>query len=201
MGGITGLGVLLWKTMSPGSPARQDAPMNPQGGSWGPPCPVCGRPVGDIGAGQCPGCGLPAVGQAALVVARIGATLTDLARDRDALLASLRAAAPPTPGWGPPPSPPWTLPPAPPLAPPPPPPPPPRRRLSPQQVLLGLGALLVVAAAITFVAVAWTRLGVAFQSAVMLGVTALLCGASAWTARRGLRATEEALAAAGAALL
>ena len=29
-------------------------------------------------------------------------------------------------------------------------------------------------------------------------VTALLCGASAWTARRGLRATEEALAAAGA---
>ena len=35
----------------------------------------------------------------------------------------------------------------------------------------------------------------------MLVVTALLCGASAWTARRGLRATEEALAAAGAALL
>src|SRR5687768_13322679 len=99
MGGITRLGVLLWKTMSPGSPARQDAPMNPQGGSWGPPCPVCGRPVGDIGAGQCPGCGLPAAGQAALVVARIGATLTDLARDRDTLLASLRAAAPGAPGW------------------------------------------------------------------------------------------------------
>jgi predicted amidophosphoribosyltransferase len=67
--------------------------MDPQGGAWGPPCPVCGRPVGDIGAGQCPRCGLPAAGQAALVVARIGATLTDLARDRDALLASLRAAA------------------------------------------------------------------------------------------------------------
>ena len=35
----------------------------------------------------------------------------------------------------------------------------------------------------------------------MLTVTTLLCASSAWTARRGLRATEEALAAAGAALL
>ena len=68
-------------------------------------------------------------------------------------------------------------------------------------MLVGLGALLVVAAALAFVAVAWTRLGVVFQAGVMLVVTALLCGASAWTARRQLRATEEALAAAGAALL
>jgi hypothetical protein len=68
-------------------------------------------------------------------------------------------------------------------------------------VLLGLGALLVVAAAIAFVAVAWTRLGVAFQAAVMATVTAAACGTSALAARRGLRATEEALAAAGAALL
>jgi hypothetical protein len=68
-------------------------------------------------------------------------------------------------------------------------------------VLVGLGALLVVAAALAFVAVAWTRFGVVFQAGVMLVVTALLCGASAWTARKELRATEEALAAAGAALL
>jgi hypothetical protein len=68
-------------------------------------------------------------------------------------------------------------------------------------VLLGLGALLVVAAAITFVAVAWTRFGLVFQAGVMLTVTTLLCASSAWTARRGLHATEEALAAAGAALL
>ncbi|PWW23771.1 hypothetical protein JD79_02947 [Geodermatophilus normandii] len=80
-------------------------------------------------------------------------------------------------------------------------PPAPRRRLSPQQVLLGLGALLVVAAAAAFVAVAWTRLGVTFQAAVMASVTAAACATSAWSARRGLRATEEALAAAGAALL
>jgi hypothetical protein len=202
--------------------------MTAQVGGWVPPCPVCGRPVGDIGAGPCPGCGLPAAGQAAVVVARIGATLTDLTRDRDALLATLRAAAPgpapvstpasvntPGPLPGPPPQPvappPWSPPaagvPGPQAPPAPPPffadwaPSAPRRRLSPQEVLLGLGALLVVAAAITFVAVAWSRFGLVFQAGVMLTVTTLLCASSAWTARRGLRATEEALAAAGAALL
>ncbi|WP_344687689.1 SCO7613 C-terminal domain-containing membrane protein [Blastococcus jejuensis] len=191
--------------------------MHPPNGAWSPPCPVCGRPSADAGPGPCRTCGLPAVGQAALVVARIGVTLTELTRDRDALLATLRAAAPGAPVAAPPavapapppiqPSAPWApAPPAPPPWTPPPPPPPgppprPRRRLSPPQVLGGLGALLLVAASITFVAVAWTRLGVVVQSAVMLLVTGLLCGASAWTARKGLRATEEALAAAGAALL
>ena len=68
--------------------------MNATGGSWGPPCAVCGRPTGDIGPGPCPTCGLPAAAQAALVVARIGATLADIARDRDALVATLRVSAP-----------------------------------------------------------------------------------------------------------
>ncbi|WP_116450444.1 SCO7613 C-terminal domain-containing membrane protein [Blastococcus litoris] len=179
--------------------------MNPHGAPWVPTCPVCGRPVGGIGPGPCPSCGLPAALQSALVVARIGTTMAELARERDQLLATLRAtapgaaapvpAAPPT--WVPPQPaapPPWRPPaPAPPAT--------PRRRLSPQEVLLGLGALLVVAAAITFVAVAWTRFGLAFQAGVMLTATAAACAASAVTARRGLRATEEALAAAGAALL
>ncbi|MGY1616905.1 SCO7613 C-terminal domain-containing membrane protein [Geodermatophilus sp. SYSU D00691] len=170
------------------------------------PCPVCGTPATGPAGAPCPTCGLPAVGQAALVVARIGATLAELTRDRDALLATLRASAPgaapaPAPVPAPPPAP---VPAPPPLVMPPPPayvPPPPRRRLSPQQVLLGLGALLLVSGAIAFVALAWTRLGLAFQASVMLLVTAAACGASAWTARRGLRATEETLAAAGAALL
>ncbi|MGY1754839.1 DUF2157 domain-containing protein [Blastococcus sp. SYSU D01042] len=175
-------------------------------GTWGPGCPVCGRPTGDVGAGPCPACGLPAAAHAALVVARIGSTLTELARDRDALLASLRAAAPGRPPVvaAPPPtgSPAWAPPPVPPAAPPPAAPPRrPPRRLSPQQVLVGLGALLLVTAALAFVAVAWTRLGLVFQAGLMLTVTALTCGCSAWAARRGLRATEEALAAAGAALL
>ncbi|WP_324273241.1 hypothetical protein [Blastococcus brunescens] len=200
--------------------------MNPHGASWVPVCPVCGRPASDVGAGPCPSCRLPAVAHAALVVARIGTTMGELARDRDELLAALRAAAPgaaaprpdapaaPVPPAAPPwvpPQQPWTAPQGP-WAPnrsasgpvpsgPPAPPRAPRPRLSPEQVLLGLGALLVVAAAITFVAVAWTRFGVAFQAGLMVVVTALACGVSAWIARRGLRATEEALAAAGAALL
>jgi hypothetical protein len=191
------------------------------GPPWSPPCPVCGLPSAGPGPAPCPSCGLPAVGEAARVVARIGATIDELARDRDRLLTILRTAATataPAPS-APAPAPaatsaarvfrvPTPTPPAPPVpAPPPRPPSPsaplgrPPRRVSPQQVLLGLGALLVVAAGIAFVAVAWTRLGLVFQSAVMATVTATACGISAWTARRGLRATEEALAAAGAALL
>lgn len=182
------------------------------GPPWSPPCPVCGLPSAGPGPAPCPSCGLPAVGEAARVVARIGATIDELVRDRDRLLATLRTATVPPPAAAP----------APPVAAPAPPPsrvpapPPPRvpapplsparparqpRHVSPQQVLLALGALLVVAAGVAFVAVAWTRLGLVFQSAVMATVTATACAVSAWTARRGLRATEEALAAAGAALL
>jgi len=185
--------------------------MNPHGAPWVPLCPVCGRPVGDVGRGPCPSCGLPAALQSARVMARIGTTIGELSRERDDLLATLRSAAPgamaytgtppmPAPPVPPPPGPPPWVPPQP-ASQPPAPAPPPRRRLSPQQVLLGLGALLVVAAAITFVAVAWTRFGLAFQAGLMFTVTALACTTSAMTARRGLRATEEALAAAGAALL
>ncbi|SFT53422.1 hypothetical protein SAMN05660657_01417 [Geodermatophilus amargosae] len=190
--------------------------------TWGLPCPVCGTPAAPAPA-PCATCGLPAVAQAATVVARIGATIDEFSRERDALVATLRAAAtgpapapasapapalarPPAPASAPPPRPapawsPTPFPPAVPPAAPPAAPPASRRRLSPQQVLLGLGALLVVAAAVAFVAVAWTRLGVTFQAAVMATVTAAACATSAWSARRGLRATEEALAAAGAALL
>ncbi|MCZ2829363.1 hypothetical protein O2W14_11010 [Modestobacter sp. VKM Ac-2986] len=179
------------------------------------PCPVCGTPVVDSGAAPCPACGLPAAGRAAHVVGRITATLTELARDREALLVTLRAAAPGAAATAPPPvAVPVPPPPAPsaepvaaavrpwhPLPPPDRTPPPPRRRLSPQQVLLGLGALLVVAGALAFVALGWTRFGLVFQATVMLTGTAAACAASAFAARRGLRATEEALAAAGAALL
>src|SRR5215212_5544885 len=136
IGGITRLGVSSCGEAPFVADRHENAGMQPPSGGWGSPCPVCGRPSGDTGSGPCPQCGLPAVGHAALVVARIGATLTDLARDRDALLASLRAAAPgiarppmpappaPTP-WPPAPTPwppaptPWTPPAAPAVTPPP----------------------------------------------------------------------------------
>src|SRR4051812_14353027 len=136
------------------------------GPSWGLPCPVCGRPSAGPGPAPCPSCGLPAVGEAARVVARIGATIDELVRDRDGLLAALRtAAAPPplVPAPAPAPRVAAPAPPAPPITAAPSPVPVPSgrppRRVSPQQVLLGLGALLVVAAGVAFVAVAWTRLG------------------------------------------
>ncbi|MEU2348938.1 hypothetical protein [Modestobacter sp. NPDC049651] len=186
------------------------------------PCPVCGTALRAAApspeAATCPACGLPAAARAALVVARVDATMREFARDREALLAALRAAAPgpaapPVPFSPAPPVavPPAPVPPAPAPGPPAPPawwPPapelpvrPPRRRLSPQQVLLGLGALLLVAGALAFVALGWTRLGLVFQAGVMGTLTAAAAGASAWAARRGLRATEEALAGASAALL
>ena len=66
------------------------------GPSWGLPCPVCGLPSAGPGPAPCPSCGLPAVGEAARVVARIGATIGELERDRDRLLATLRTATPRT---------------------------------------------------------------------------------------------------------
>ncbi|MCO7219016.1 hypothetical protein, partial [Klenkia sp. PcliD-1-E] len=58
-------------------------------------CPVCSTPVPDRAhpGTACAGCGLPAAGHAGVVVGRIGATLAELHRDRDALLATLRAHA------------------------------------------------------------------------------------------------------------
>src|SRR4051812_49941856 len=77
----------------PRSATRHHDPVHPSGPS-GLPCPVCGTPAIGPAAAPCPVCGLPAVGQAALVVARIGATLAELTRDRDTLLATLRMSAP-----------------------------------------------------------------------------------------------------------
>ncbi len=62
-------------------------------------------------------------------------------------------------------------------------------------MLLGAGALLLVtAAAVVFLAVAWSVIGGAGQVALM-GLAAAACRASSVrTARRGLRATAETLA-------
>ncbi len=202
----------------------------PTAAPWVLRCPVCGTPVppGLHPSATCTSCGLPAAAHAGMVVSRIGATLADLHRDRDALVDTLRTAAPgavrqtmapPSPAPPLPAPPPAPAPPAPappvhpqpqvhpqasrqPMAPPAPvPAPAPRRRVSPQEVLVGLGALLVVAAALALVAVAWTRLGLAFQSGVMVAATSAAAVGSGWAARRGLRATEEGLAVLACALL
>lgn len=89
----------------------------------------------------------------------------------------------------------------PPTPPTPPPAPSQRRRLSPQQLLLGTGVVLLLSAAIAFVAVAWGSLGLLVQASTLAALTASVCAASVVAARRGLRATGEALATAGLALV
>ena len=63
-----------------------------------------------------------------------------------------------------------------------------------RDVLLWLGALLLVIAAITFAAVAWTRLGPAGRAAILLGVTVASAALTRFVRPR-LRPTAEALAA------
>lgn len=67
-------------------------------------------------------------------------------------------------------------------------------RWSGQQVLLSIGALLVLVAGTVFVAVTWTAIGVLGQVSVMAVVTVLAGWASLRLARHGLRATSVALA-------
>lgn len=63
-----------------------------------------------------------------------------------------------------------------------------------QQILLAAGALLVLVAAVVFLAVTWSVIGVNGQVTVMGLVTILAGAASLRTRRRGLGATAEALA-------
>ena len=63
-----------------------------------------------------------------------------------------------------------------------------------QQILLAAGALLVLTAAVVFLAVSWSVIGVNGQVTVMALATVLAGAACFRAARRGLRATAEALA-------
>ena len=67
------------------------------------------------------------------------------------------------------------------------------RGTSVPKILLGLGALCLLVAAMVFLAVAWSAMGVAGRTATLVGITLLAAGLSAWAARRDLRAAAEAL--------
>lgn len=60
-------------------------------------------------------------------------------------------------------------------------------------ILLGLGALCLLVAAIVFVAVTWSVLGLTGRTLVLLAVTALLLGGAVLVTRRGLRGAAETL--------
>jgi hypothetical protein len=142
-------------------------------------CPDC-RAALDV-VGTCTGCGLRLVGPAA-------AELWERMNQADRLIEQLRAvpvtlAVPTAPVSG--------LPPAPPI-----PTTRPARRLpgaSVPVVLLALGGLCLLVAAIVFVAVAWGSLGLVAKTAILLGVTALFAVAAAAVTRRSLRFGAETL--------
>ena len=62
------------------------------------------------------------------------------------------------------------------------------------KILLSLGALCLLVAAVIFLAVAWSWLGVGGRTVVLVGLTVVAAGAAGWLARRGLRIGAEALA-------
>jgi len=69
------------------------------------------------------------------------------------------------------------------------------------RILLGLGALCLLVAALVFLAVAWSVLGVGGRTAALVVLTAVAGGVCGWLSRRGLRAAAESLALVGYGLL
>lgn len=69
------------------------------------------------------------------------------------------------------------------------------------QILLGLGAVCLLVAAVIFLAVAWSWLGIEGRTTVLVALTAASGGTGAWLAGRGLRVAGEALTVVALGLL
>ena len=155
------------------------------------PCPSCGQPA-TPGVG-CPACGITLSGPVAQRLWQVDQQLAALGVERQQLLVRLR-----TPGSGPEPvqvsSDPAPYPryPAPAA----------RlgdehhaaRSLSGQQVILGLGALLLLSAAALFTVVVWLVVGLVGQAVILAALTAVAVTGSRLLARRGLAAAAETAA-------
>lgn len=68
-------------------------------------------------------------------------------------------------------------------------------------LLLGLGTLCLLVAALVFLAVTWSALGVGGRTAVLLALTVVAAGLAAWSVRRGLRAAAESFSVVALGLL
>ncbi|WP_085873770.1 MULTISPECIES: SCO7613 C-terminal domain-containing membrane protein [unclassified Nocardioides] len=69
------------------------------------------------------------------------------------------------------------------------------------KILLGLGALCLLVAAVIFLAVAWSWLGVGGRTAVLVALTLVSGGLGVWLGRRELTVAAEALTTVGLGLL
>src|SRR3954466_16270027 len=144
-------------------------------------CPDCGRTIVPK-APSCPECGLPLSGQVARQL------FLTLAR-ADQLLVTLRST-PVSTSAAP------TTTPAPLPAPPVRPPVRPRPSLSAAavpKILLTLGAGCLLVAALVFLAVTWSVLGVGGRTAALVACPVLAAAATRWMAGRALRAAAESL--------
>lgn len=158
-------------------------------------CPDCHARL-PVGVVVCPACALPLQGPLAV---ELFATL----RNADRLLSELRASALPagpavpglpatpvaTPGAGPVAAPAVAS---------------PRRGLrsaSVPTILLGLGALCLLVAAVTFLAVAWSWLDVGGRTAVLVALTVAAGALGTWLGGRELRLAAEALTTVSLGLL
>ena len=165
-------------------------------------CPDCGAPI-TPGAAACSRCSLPLQGMTAQ---QLFATLSRA----DTLLAELRGTstrvtATPEPQPAPASPQPFSQQPFPqPFPQQPFPSPRPSGRpaagmsaVSVPRILLALGAGCLLVAALVFLAVTWSVLGVGGRTAVLVGFTGIAGGLATWMARRGLRAATESLALVG----
>ena len=154
------------------------------------PCPSCHAPLPAGGASECPACHLPLTGPVAARLWEVDQSLATLTRERASLLATLRrgpaAALAPEAGargagpLGP------TVPPQPGRG--------HRPRWSGQQVLLGIGVLLVLVAALVFITVAWDRIGILGQVLAMAVLTGVTAYGAMRLSRHHLRSSAEAMA-------
>ena len=76
-----------------------------------------------------------------------------------------------------------------------------RRAIGVQDLLVGLGALLLAVAAVVFLAFSWDRLGISGRSAVVGALTVAVLGGAMLARRARMGATAEAVAAFGAVLV
>ena len=143
-------------------------------------CPDCLGAM-PYGTTRCPSCGLSLAGP-------VAARLFEALSTADALLVELRSPAPATEPATPTAVPSGAAPAA----------PAPRRHTglstaSVPKILLGLGALCLLVAALVFLAVTWAAMGVGGRTATLVGFTAVAGALAAWTARHDLRAATESL--------
>ena len=146
-------------------------------------CPNC-RATLTPGLESCPGCRMRLRGPQAMRLWQVQQQIATLTAESQTLIADLLAA--PTaaavrpaleqPGSG--------VPGAPAT----------RRSFSAQQLLLGLGALLLLSAAAAFLVVIWRVVGLAGQAAIMAGLTAAAAAGAALGTRRSLPAAAETAA-------